>query len=236
MRFPRPLIHATLLRRYKRFFVDARLDDSTEITAHCPNSGAMLGLNLNGARAWLSQSDNPKRKLAYTLEIMESEGVLVGVNTMHPNAIVAEAIAEGKIPALNGYPSLRREVPYGARSRIDLLLEDPERPKCWVEIKNAHLRRGDLAQFPDSVTQRGAKHMGELAKRAEAGDRAVVIYLVQRQDCAAFAPAADIDPAYAAAAKDAARAGVETLVLACHVTTEEISVARALPLASTERT
>lgn len=236
MRFAHPLLRATLLRRYKRFFADVRLETGEDVTAHCPNSGAMLGLNLNGAKAWVSRADNPKRKLGYTLEILESEGVCVGVNTMHPNAIVAEAIAADKIPPLSGYETLRREVVYGTRSRVDLLLESPNRPKCWVEIKNVHLKRGDLAQFPDSVTQRGAKHMGELAKQVEAGDRAVVIYLVQRQDCAAFAPAADIDPTYAAAAEAASRAGVETLVLACTVTPEEITVARALPLASTKRT
>jgi sugar fermentation stimulation protein A len=234
MQFPQPLARGVLARRYKRFLADVVLDDGTEITAHCPNPGAMLGLNTPGLVAWLSKSADPRRKLPHTLELLEIDGALVGVNTMHPNKIAAEAIAEGLIPELAGYPVIRREVKYGANSRVDLLLQAPDRPPCFVEVKNCHLLRGErLAEFPDCVTTRGLKHLDELTREVRAGARAVMLFVIQRTDCSAFAAAADLDRAYAAGLDAAARAGVEVLCYDCDITPAGIRLNRRLPWRST---
>ena len=186
MQFPLPLRRATLIRRYKRFLSDHRLDDGTAVTAHVANPGAMTGLVDEGFETWLSPAANPKRKLAWSWELVRAEGGLVGVNTGWPNRLAAEAIAADAIPALAGYDGMRREVAYGAGSRVDLLLEADARPPCYVEVKNVHLKRGPVAAFPDSVTARGTKHLRELAAVAEGGARAVMLYIVQRADCEAF--------------------------------------------------
>ena len=213
MLFPQPLKRGTLVARYKRFFADVALDDGTAITAHCPNPGAMLGLNTPGLRAWVSRSDDPKRKLAHTLELVEADGGLVGINTMHPNRLVAEALAADHFPELTGYASHRREVRYGANSRVDFLLEGPDRPPCWLEVKNCHLMRTPgLAEFPDCVAARSTKHLGELETMAAKGDRAAVLFVVQRTDCDRFAPAADCDPAFASALERVQGNGVEVYV------------------------
>ena len=218
MDFASPLAHGVLVSRYKRFFADVVLDDGTEITAHCPNPGAMLGLNTPGLGAWVSRSDDPKRKLAHTLELVEADGGLVGINTMHPNRIVAEALAADAIPELTGYATHRREVRYGANSRVDFLLEHPDRAPCWLEIKNCHLRRtGTLAEFPDCVAARSLKHLRELTAMVEAGERAVMLFVIQRTDCDAFAACAELDPAYAKGLTTAAEAGVEVLAYACDI-------------------
>ena len=234
MQFPDTLIHGTLLRRYKRFLADIKLDDGAEVTAHCANPGAMLGLTEPGADVWLSPSRNPKRKLAYSWEVMRADGDLVGINTAHPNAIVAEAIEAGKIAELTGYDNLRREVKYGQNSRIDMLLEhsgEPGRPDCYVEVKNVHLMRTlGLAEFPDSVSTRAAKHQDELANMVKQGGRAVIMYLCQREDCDSFALAADIDPDYAAAAAAARDTGVEALCYACNLTPTAITTERRLDI------
>lgn len=230
MDFPQPLVRGRLVSRYKRFFADAVLDDGTEVTAHCPNPGAMLGLNAPGLPVWLSRSDDPKRKLAHTLELVEVDGGLVGVNTMHPNRLVAEALANDVIPELSGYASVRREVRYGEASRVDFLLQDDARPACWLEIKNCHLMRTPgLAEFPDCVAARSAKHLRELEAMVAAGDRAVVLFVVQRTDCEGFAACAELDPAFARALEQASEAGVEVLVYACDVTTAGVRLARPLP-------
>lgn len=235
MKLPKPLYRGRLVKRYKRFLADVVLDDGTALTAHCPNPGAMTGVAAPGSIVWLSKSDNPKRKLAFTFELIEVDGQLVGVNTNHPNAVVTEAVIAGQIPELGGYGAHRREVKYGENSRIDLLLSDPDRGLCYVEVKNVHLKRQrglypGAAEFPDSVTKRGAKHLAELAAMVAAGHRAVSVYLVQRMDCDGFSLADDIDPAYAAAFKHAAMRGVETLVLTAKITTDEITVDGRLPL------
>ncbi|OAN53156.1 sugar fermentation stimulation protein SfsA [Paramagnetospirillum marisnigri] len=230
MRFTHPLTHAVLIRRYKRFLADVRLDDGSEVTAHVANSGAMLGTAEPGMTVWLSPASNPDRKLKWNWEMVEVDGHLVGVNTAHPNLIVAEAVRDGLIKELTGYDSLRREVKYGVNSRIDLLLEAEGRPKCWVEVKNVHLKRGDWAEFPDAVTVRGTKHLGELRERVRVGERAVMLYLVQRADCVGFRPAADIDPTYAAALAQSMRDGVEAICYICRLSLDGIAIGPNLPI------
>ncbi|MGA1860585.1 DNA/RNA nuclease SfsA [Brevundimonas sp. HT1-5] len=248
MRFPTPLLQGRLIRRYKRFLADVLLD-GVEVTVHVPNSGSMIGLDSPGSAVWLSRSDNPKRKLAHTLELVEAtapwgEG-LVGVNTGHPNALVAAAISAGTIPELAGYDRLRREVKYGRNSRIDVLLEDDPakpganhlsmRPPAYVEVKNVHLRRpngphGDAAEFPDCVTARGAKHLEEMTAMVAQGCRAVMLYLVQRGDCSHFRTAADLDPVYHDGLRRALDSGVEALCWSCAITPESIELDRPLPI------
>lgn len=229
MRFPSPLEPGRLIRRYKRFLADIALRDGATITAHCANPGAMLGLTPPDARVLVSRSPDPKRKLACSLELIEVDfgdgPQWVGINTGLPNRIAEEAIRAGNIPELGGYETIRREVNYGRNSRIDLLLEGAGRPPCYVEIKNVHLcRTPGLAEFPDCRTERGAKHLHELAGMAASGARAVMLYVIQmRAD--RFALAADLDPAYATAFGTARAAGVEALAYACDVTPEGITLA-----------
>lgn len=227
---PQPLVRGRLAARYKRFFADVVLDDGRAVTAHCPNPGAMLGLDAPGLIAWVSPSQNPRRSLAWTLELVEADGAPVGINTLAPNRLVAEALAAGALPELAGYALHRREVRMGAASRVDFVLEAEGRPRCWLEVKNCHLRRtGTLAEFPDCRAARSERHLVELAARAAEGDRAVQLFVVQRTDCDAFAACADLDPAYAAALTAAATAGVEVLVYDCDISPEEIRIARRLP-------
>ena len=230
MLFPRPLERGTLVQRYKRFFADVQLDDGRAVTAHCPNPGAMLGLNTPGLPAWLSLSGDPKRKLAHTLELVEADGGLVGINTMHPNRLTAEALANGVIPELAGYADIRREVRYGANSRVDFLLTDPDRPPCFLEVKNVHLLRGGtLAEFPDCVAARSLKHLRELGREVEDGNRAVMLFVIQRTDCDQFDTAGDIDPAYGAGLIEAAGRGVEILCYGCDISCDAIRIARPIP-------
>ncbi|MGE4279325.1 MAG: DNA/RNA nuclease SfsA [Magnetospirillum sp.] len=230
MRFPAPLIHGTLIKRYKRFMADVTLDDGQVVTAHLANSGAMLGTAVPGMEVWLSPAANPERKLKYSWELVRADGALVGVNTAYPNAIAAEAIGDGAIAELTGYRTIRREVKYGANSRIDLLLEAPDRPPCYVEVKNVHLKRGPMAEFPDAVTARGAKHLVELRAMVEQGARAVMLYLVQRGDCVGFTVAEDIDPTYAAGLRTAIADGVEAICYTCHMSLEGIRIGEPLPI------
>ncbi|MEH0076246.1 DNA/RNA nuclease SfsA [Pannonibacter sp. Pt2] len=227
MDFGKPLIRGRLVKRYKRFLADVVLDSGEEITAHCANPGSMLGLNAPGSLVYLSRSDNPARKLAWSWEIIEADGALVGISTAHPNKLVEEALLSGLIPELSGFASLRREVKYGKNSRIDILLEDAGGGLTYVEVKNVHLmRQAGLAEFPDSVTARGAKHLVELEDMVRAGHRAVMVYLVQRPDCSELDFAADIDPAYAAALRQAMAGGVEAFAIGCEVTPEFIRATR----------
>jgi sugar fermentation stimulation protein A len=230
MDFPRPLVPARLVRRYKRFLADVELADGRTVTVHCPNPGAMLGLNTPGAEIWLSPAASPTRKLPYTWELIRVGDGLVGINTGHPNALAEEAIRRNHIRELAGYERLRREVNYGVNSRIDLLCERDGAPACYVEVKNVHLKRSDAAEFPDCVTARGTKHLGELGAMVAAGYRAVMLYIVQRADCRRFAIAADIDPAYAAGLKQAMRAGVEAICYSCRIDVTGISVIEPLPI------
>lgn len=238
MEFPSPLVRGVLLRRYKRFLADIELDDGGgEILAHCANPGSMMGLAEPGSEVWLSPNTNPKAKLDWRWELVRvGGGDLVCINTAHANRVGEEAIGAGEIPELAGYASLRREVKYGQNSRIDILLEDDARPPCYVEIKSVTLRRPEgahpgAAEFPDSVTKRGAKHLAELAAMVDSGARAAMLYLVQRGDCDRFRLAADIDPGYAAAMADARNRGVEALCYACDITQHNIEIGGALPVA-----
>lgn len=229
MQFPQPLTPATLLRRYKRFLADMRFADGCVETVHCPNPGAMLGLVEPGSRAWLKPG---KGKLNWGWVIAEAEtGALVGIDTGLPNRLVAEALAQNRIAELAGYSLHKPEVKYGANSRVDFLLTADGRPPCYLEIKNVHLsRRPPLAEFPDCVTERGAKHLRELSAMVAAGHRAVMLFVVQRDDCTHFRIAADCDPDYAATFILARQAGVEALCYTCRVSTEGIILDRPIPI------
>jgi sugar fermentation stimulation protein A len=232
MRFQTPLVPGTLIRRYKRFLADVLLENGREVTAHCPNPGAMMGLSEPGMRIWLEPNDDPKKKLKFGWRLVElGLGHMAGIDTSVPNRIVFEALTEGRIAALTGYSDIRPEQRYGENSRIDFLLREPGRPDAYVEVKNVHLRReGDWAEFPDCVTARGAKHLNELARIAEAGGRAVMLYIVQRTDCAQFRLAPDLDPAYAAAFDTARERGVEMLCHATAIDRHGITLTRSLPV------
>ncbi len=229
MKLNTPLTRGTLVERYKRFFGDVKLDDGTIVTAHCANSGSMLGVRQPGATVWLSPNQNPKAKLDWRWEMIEVDGALVGINTMHPNRIVEEAILDNNIKELTGYKECRREVKYGREnSRIDLLLEDPG--LCYVEVKNVTLKRENRAEFPDAVTSRGAKHLRELSQMVKDGHRAVMVYLVQRADCDYFTVAGDIDPTYEEGLKKAIAGGVEVLCYQCKLSEEEIVLDKPLEI------
>jgi sugar fermentation stimulation protein A len=238
MKLP-PLITGRLIRRYKRFLADVELDSSGIVTAHCANPGSMMGLNAPGIPVWLSVSDDPKRKLRHSWKLAEVDfgwcgPQLVSIDTGHPNALAEEAVLAGTIAPLAGYATVRREVRYGRNSRIDLLLSgkngpDGPLPDCYVEVKNVHLmRRPGLAEFPDCVTSRGAKHLEELGDMVEAGHRAVMLFVVQMA-AERFAIASDLDPAYGAAMKRAMARGVEVIVHVCTMATDRIALAGAIP-------
>jgi sugar fermentation stimulation protein A len=234
MRFKSPLIEGTLIQRYKRFLADVELAGAEKVTAHCANSGSMMGLKAPGSRVWLAPAVNPKAKLSYSWELIEADlpggPQLVGINTANPNRIMEEAILAGQIPELSGYGSLKREVRYGYNSRVDALLTDAAQPPCYLEVKNCHLLRNKgLAEFPDSVTERGAKHLAELAREVAGGARAVMLFIIQ-MEAEAFGLASDLDPAYAQAFRLARSAGVEALAYTCRVTPQEIVIHRRVPI------
>ncbi|UWQ21880.1 DNA/RNA nuclease SfsA [Jannaschia sp. W003] len=225
MRFATPLVPARLVRRYKRFLADVALEDGREVTAHCPNPGAMTGLAEPGMRVWLEPNDDPRRKLGWGWRLVEMPcGRLAGVDTGVPNRVVGEALRAGLVPGLEG--AVRAEVRYGERSRIDFMVGDTH-----VEVKNVHFRRdGDWAEFPDSRTARGARHLDEMAAVVRAGGRAVTLYLVQRPDCARLRIAADLDPVYGAAFARAREAGVETLAYGTRITREGVWLGERMPV------
>jgi sugar fermentation stimulation protein A len=235
MRFGTALIPGTLARRYKRFLADVVLENGDMLTVHVANPGAMTGIARPFSKVWLSDSQNPMRKVPHSWELVEVDlgsGLeLVGVNTSLPNALVADVLETELIPQLQGYTSVRREVKYGANSRVDFMLESPGRPPCYLEVKNVHLmRKPRLAEFPDSVTARGAKHLDELATVVLRGDRAVQLYIIQIPSADRFTVARDIDPTYAKAFDRARLSGVEMLAWRCAVTVEGIEIAAPVPV------
>lgn len=235
MNFPSSLLRGRLIKRYKRFLADITLDSGQTITASCPNTGSMKGLTGKGAVVYVSQSDSKTRKYKHTFELIETDlgkgPALVGINTSLPNKIVEEAIQAKRIRALKGYPTLKREQKYGAGSRIDLLLECPDKGLCYVEVKSVTLmERAGLAQFPDAVTARGAKHLKELSDMVRAGHRAVMLFLIQRGDATRFSLARDLDPAYGEAFDAAVETGVEIMALRCKVSPEGIVYDRPVPI------
>ncbi len=227
MEFNTPLIPGRLVRRYKRFLADIELASGETVTAHCANPGAMLGLNMPGLKVWVEPNDDPKKKLKYGWRLVEFGAHWVGIDTAVPNKVVGDALRASRIPQLAAYGHVRPEVRYGEGSRVDFLLTGPDLPDAYVEVKNAHLmRRPGLAEFPDSVTKRGAKHLDELAAMVAAGHRAVMLYCVQRTDCARLALAADLDPGYAVAFARARAAGVEAMAWACAISPGGITLDR----------
>lgn len=232
MRFPTPLITGTLIRREKRFLAQVRLDDGRAVTAHCSNTGSMLGCKDPGSRVWLSPADNPRRKLAWTWELVEAAAPrgLVCVNTLQANRVAREGLERGVIAELAGFESLRAEVPARPGTRFDFLLKRQGGRRVWVEVKSVTLAEGTRALFPDAVTARGLKHLRELSALVAAGDEAAMLFVVQRQRCRDFAPAAAIDPAYAEALRAARDAGVRVLAYAAALTKTGITLKRAIPV------
>lgn len=229
MRFPAPLSRAILVRRYKRFLADVRLDNGQELTIHCPNSGSMQSCSEPGSPVCYSTSDNPKRKYPNTLEMVHNGATWIGVNTSRSNEIVAEALRNGWIKELNQFDQLRKEIKTSEGSRLDLLLERGAE-KIYIEIKNCSLAEDRCALFPDAVTSRGTKHLTELARLVSEGHEGVIFFLVQRLDADHFAPAAAIDPLYARTLRDVHQRGVKILAYQAEVTPESIAVVRQLPV------
>lgn len=224
MKFPEPLIEGSLIRRYKRFLADVRLPDSTEVTAHCPNTGSMLGCQPPDGRVWLSRSDNPARKLLYTWELVETApGTLACINTARPNAQAREAIEAGRISELMGYSHCRPEVKYGEeKSRIDLLLSGHEaEPDAWVEVKNVTLEENGQGFFPDAVTTRGQKHLRELMAQVALGDRAVLFFVVNHTGIETVRPADHIDQHYGQLLRQACDAGVEVMAYRANLANDD---------------
>ncbi|HSF95760.1 MAG TPA: DNA/RNA nuclease SfsA [Thermohalobaculum sp.] len=231
MDFATPLLPGRLIRRYKRFLADIELADGRTVTAHCANPGAMLGLNMPGLEVWVEPNDDPKKKLKFGWRLVRTGGHWVGIDTAIPNRVVGDALRQGMVPELAGYTDVRPEVRYGEKSRVDYLLTGEGLPDAYVEVKNVHLMRQDgLAEFPDSVTARGARHLDELASMVAAGHRAVMLYCIQRTDCRRMALAGDLDPGYAAAYARARAAGVEAVAWACAITPEGITLDRPVPI------
>lgn len=225
-----PLIKARLVRRYKRFLADAELDNGRIVTAHCPNSGAMTTCCEPGRTIYLSRHDSPKRKLKYTWEMIHMPTSLVGVNTLVPNRLVYSAIQHNVIAALDGYDSFRREVRTGDNSRIDIMLDSPDRAPCYIEIKNCTLLQDGVARFPDAVTLRGQKHLDELRRLADAKNRCVIFFLVQRMDANHFEPADTIDPAYGEKLRVAIAEGVEAMAFDVQIELAHIRIRQPLPI------
>ncbi len=224
MIFETPLVPATLVQRYKRFLFDAVLDDGSAITGFCPNTGSMRGLTAPGSRIWLSMHDSLTRKHRYMLELVRVGDTIVGINTGLPNRIAEEAIRLGQVGDLGTYASLKREQKYGRNSRIDMLLSDAGKGLAYVEVKNVHFSRTQgLAEFPDSPTARGAKHLEELGDMVDAGHRGIMLYLIQRSDCDVFRVCDDLDPVYARAFRRAMTRGVEAFAIKCRISPQQIA-------------
>jgi sugar fermentation stimulation protein A len=223
-----PLIEGTLVARSKRFVANVRLQDGRAVTAHCPNTGSMLSCNTPGSAVLLSENNDPKRLHHYTWEQIRCNDRWVGINTMIPNKVVYEGIQQGQIPALTGYDVIRKEVPYGENSRIDLLLFRGKE-LCYVEVKNVTLVQNGIAYFPDSVTSRGTKHLNELIRTKKEGHRSVIFFFIQRADYTLFRPARHLDPEYSDTLQKAAEMGVEIMAWQANVSPLEITMGTPVP-------
>ena len=234
MQFATPLVPARLIRRYKRFLADVRLEDGTEVTAHCPNPGSMMGLADPGMRIWLEPNDDPKKKLKYGWRLVEHDtGDFTGIDTAVPNRMLKDALIARAVPGLAAYDQVRPEVKYGEKSRVDFLLSANGLPDAYVEVKSVTLlRQSGVAEFPDAKTTRGARHMAELAAMVAEGHRAYVLFLVQRTDAQEVRIAHDIDPAYGQALRDAETAGGGILAHACGITPEGVTLGPELPVST----
>ena len=227
MKFEKPLIHGRLIKRYKRFLADVKLDSGEIITAHCTNSGTMKSCLEEDAEVYLTPVDDPKRKTKFTWEMIKINGDWVGINTGNPNKLAFEAVKNGEIEKLKGYTEVKREVKFGD-SRFDVMARN-DHETCFVEVKNVTLKEGNYALFPDAVTTRGKKHLETLIKVKEQGMRAVMLYVIQRIDVDTFAPAKEIDPEYAKTLKKAYEKGVEIIPVLAKVTPEKIELVKQLP-------
>lgn len=227
MEFKSKLVHGILIKRYKRFLADVKLDDGTEITAHCTNSGSMKSCLENGAEVYLSPVNDPKRKTKFTWEMIKINGDWVGINTGNPNKLAFEAVSIGFVPGLEGYTTVKREVKFDD-SRFDIYAEN-DKEQCFIEVKNVTMKEGIYARFPDAVTTRGQKHLKTLMEVKGRGIRAVMLYIIQRLDVEIFAPAVNIDPDYSDLLKEAVNAGVEVIPMQARVTPEKIELVKQLP-------
>ena len=232
MKFEKPTQFGTLIKRYKRFLADIVLEDGQSLTAHCANSGSMKTCAEPGWKVMVSDSQNPKRKLQYTWELVHNNTCWIGINTQIPNKLAAEAISKGIIPELSGYSEIRTEQKYSQSSRVDLLLEK-EDEKCFVEVKNVTLVENDVYLFPDAVTERGLKHLNDLSEMKKSGHRAVMLYIIQRSDGKIFKPCHDIDPKYAEKLQDVYNQGIEILPYVANVSPEEITISHKIEFSFT---
>jgi sugar fermentation stimulation protein A len=233
LRLPVPArLRGRLIRRYKRFLADIETEAGEVITVHCPNPGAMTGTDRPGAAVRCSTSDNPKRRLAHTLEMVRVGRIWVGVHTLRANQLIARALAADALPGVKGYSSIRAEVGAPGGSRLDFALAGhPRDPRpAWLEVKSVTLARGDTARFPDSVTARGRRHLETLARLHADGQRAILLFVVQRGDCRRVECAEEIDPAYAEALREAAAQGVEIRAVGARVRSHEIRLEKTLPV------
>ena len=238
MMFASPLIKGHFIRRYKRFLADVSLENGEVVTTHCPNPGAMQGLQEEGSQVYLSSSDNMKRKYPLTWELVEADcngsPQWVGINSSKANTICHEALSQNIISQLAGYTHIRPEAPYGQNSRVDFLLSGENRAECYVEVKNCHLmRKPGLAEFPDSISIRAAKHMKELTNMKEQGARAVVLFIIQMK-ADHFTIARDIDPGYDQAFRNALASGVEAYAYTCEVSPESITIDKQVPILTSD--
>ena len=223
MKFKERLLQGTLIKRYKRFFVDIKYKNKI-ITGHCPNSGSMMGLLNKGNKIWFSRSDNPSRKLKYTLEIIEVGKKMIGINTLLTNKIVFEALSQKKIKNFVKFNNIKPEVKFSDKTRFDFLISD-NKEKCFLEVKNVTLSRKDeIAEFPDAITSRGTKHLKELIIAKQRGFESYILYLIQREDCKSFRIAKDIDEDYKIAFDKALKKGVKIICYDCKISTEEIKL------------
>ena len=223
------LIPGVLIKRYKRFLADVRLENNNIVTAHCPNTGSMQGCCEPGRPVYLSYHDNPKRKLKYTWELIAMPTSLVGINTLVPNRLVYASLTGGLVPELCGYETVQREVGIGDHTRIDLMLSSEVNGRCYVELKNCTLVNDGIAYFPDAVTDRGLKHLNALVELAASGFRTVMFYFIQRMDAKLFRPADHIDANYGRGLRRAVKQGIEIMVYDVFIDLKRIRLNRRIP-------